>query len=1824
MKQDLLKKFLVELPTRLDYDNAESIKDGLFKAFYYAATNDGEFLHTLFPDITDGELLELKDYHFSIPRNEHRRPEDDDQNQHHPENSFYHNLDNDNYNHPKGTACARPLKRGEPVYRCDDCGFDATCVLCVFCFNENDHVGHSVQMYIASESSSGVCDCGDPEAFPETLNCKCQTRDAHEDQTDEMALEDSIDPHFKQAIKVTIRVILDYVLDVTNFSISPLPFIHDNINKGHNLLNSEALSNISSLSLKKYGATDINSNDKWHLILWNDENHNFPEATNAISSATGVDHLRAHQIASHINLNGRCVLKSSSSPFALYKSLDKVESGGLVATIMSARDYVREEMCHHMLHWLNDILSFNSNPDFRDVCRTLLGDLLLEPNFTFSKTLPTSLIDDFSINVKRRCFENGLLYQDQLVNMGLSKLRPGITAKDLNSSTHLILEPPADGSFDNSRIQFLLLFSIRFKSSVRKLLSQIYIPSALTDSSRKAIFCKQYVQIYPQLLTSLALADREEKLTCLSEIGAQIMTCPTSVKYILENNQIGNILSPLAQLIEEHAGKWNYDTGYPNFHEPLTSDPLSNRPLYEAIARGMQDVHHIVDRNFCPQQLYRVLTPENLSMLLLLLRNFQGYWPVERKYGDHVEREILDFVIHLKYSVPVLKIAKQIAEADCEDPQIVRLAVQWIIDYLLCRKIEQKAPGIADFKVSKDPVSFVHPINSLLSFLLQNYDFSLFEDIFKNLNPPIMTISDVSLRSVVLGSQVKVGFWIRNGISVSRQASLYTGTVMADLAYWRDLHLNQLAALLDDPTTTLYNFLDRWELLDWFTGKVEYKNTVYEDRFSSMAEKFILFVYNLITDRFNFIPMTNEERMAKLTRQAICYALSEGPKAYSFLKDSLDIELMNFPDFDVILKEVADYKPPTGLMDTGMYRLKEQCYSELDPYSLHLDSSQSQDVQDAIIKFTAKSTNQSEDKVHLEPKIILSSNDFVNQKMAGFTKTNSFAKLLYKFLQVSIDNKDETYLSHALHLFHAVLVDEHILNGRYVVPECFVNIPISDLLMNLAESTMSKPITVKASYLLTLLIDNEERVIESLVDCFGKDHIDRYLARKSSPFESETEKRKRLAEERNAKVMKKFAKQRKKFLDHNDDYTFDKQNDTVDDNVQIGRRNCVLCGEQESNDEVFGILSSTITTPILWKVPDNNPVLFRRAFDLWEFYDESESYDGYYDAGYPLRSAQKSHINNGKFNAQVATTCGHGMHYSCYKRSTGRNNHFSCPLCHTIHNIFIPSFLPPSGNNGLGDDQLYYDPIKNKHNLITHSSNENKTMTLLESFVNDGWLEQSLLLLQKNLEVFNEDFNHKLKNDEYLSGSSKRIDYFNILQRLSTIIADTIRMTEITCRLDGIDSYHTFLNAVPSSTKTLLKSLIQCRAVLFHLRDLPSLSGSDNDLSQEIENFWESDYLVDGAFNELVMLFFQTDESFITLSRLAFTKLVTVNFFSLSWRCLSKENYSQTYRQGTGPVPESVVDDLSHIYERGRDAFSDLFTKSESQQRDFFKTIYCLLQLTVIPFLRQLLMFKDILSSTNEGDNVHAKFDDSDLIKEVFATDDNELLLDNPDTFCKLFQLPTLQQLILTMANGNESMFEYKIYDIMVQAKIPNYLDAGILTLDFPGMIKLIDIPVDYMSCVMKLSANNTGGLYDAYICLHCRLRTSPNKFYRHMRKCSSHTCVFFHPVKNNFRVVTHIGGGSVSLLLPGPYLTEHGEVKEPRSTGTATLNVFRYLHLNKMWLNQGLYSLITRTLYGSRQNNGIPTNNFNFTVPGTTTLEESSEEEEEEDDDYFYSPFAW
>lgn len=105
-------------------------------------------------------------------------------------------------------------------------------------------------------------------------------------------------------------------------------------------------------------------------------------------------------------------------------------------------------------------------------------------------------------------------------------------------------------------------------------------------------------------------------------------------------------------------------------------------------------------------------------------------------------------------------------------------------------------------------------------------------------------------------------------------------------------------------------------------------------------------------------------------------------------------------------------------------------------------------------------------------------------------------------------------------------------------------------------------------------------------------------------------------------------------------------------------------------------------------------------------------------------------------------------------------------------------------------------------------------------------------------------------------------------------MSNTIQMSEIGTRLNGISGYSDFLRQIPQSSKNLFKALAQAQVVIADLCDPLERKTWENErgyLRNNLE-YGDADWLA-GGFVETLAQFFTSEQSLATLARKRCQKL---------------------------------------------------------------------------------------------------------------------------------------------------------------------------------------------------------------------------------------------------------------------------------------------------------------------------------------------------------------
>lgn len=179
------------------------------------------------------------------------------------------------------TRCGHIFKKGEGIYRCHDCGWDETCVLCTKCFRASSHENHNTSFHY-SQGSGGCCDCGDPEAWKVPGSCTVHSVREPDDE-----IKTPLPDELMDAIRKTIATVLEMIICTFDNTPSDLSIPTD----------------LESLRKDSKFDKDQGSARQYSVILWNDESHSFAEVIEQLMESIGCTVLQGKEFADLVHTN---------------------------------------------------------------------------------------------------------------------------------------------------------------------------------------------------------------------------------------------------------------------------------------------------------------------------------------------------------------------------------------------------------------------------------------------------------------------------------------------------------------------------------------------------------------------------------------------------------------------------------------------------------------------------------------------------------------------------------------------------------------------------------------------------------------------------------------------------------------------------------------------------------------------------------------------------------------------------------------------------------------------------------------------------------------------------------------------------------------------------------------------------------------------------------------------------------------------------------------------------------------------------------------------------------------------------------------------------------------------------------------------------------------------------------------------------------------------------------------------------------------------------------------------------------------------------------
>jgi E3 ubiquitin-protein ligase UBR1 len=586
-------------------------------------------------------------------------------------------------------------------------------------------------------------------------------------------------------------------------------------------------------------------------------------------------------------------------------------------------------------------------------------------------------------------------------------------------------------------------------------------------------------------------------------------------------------------------------------------------------------------------------------------------------------------------------------------------------------------------------------------------------------------------------AQIRTGLWVRNGFAIRGQLLHYRDYMLRELCYDQDLYILQTSLVLIDPNTIFVTTLDRFGLLNYFSGSPSSPTNagghpVFEpQQLSSMVEELLYVLIVILSEDASPQHMSVESAV----RREIVHALSMGPCTFSDLVKRVAERLVDDVSFERKLTDVANFKPPETATDSGLYELKDEVYDEVNPFFYHYTRNKREEVENALKVRLRKKTGES-DPVIVPRKLGVEEDDGTGKGELFGKLTESFEKeVLIQIMFYSLENvlaatdssgvtppSAEAILDQALHLVMLGIVEREGRFARLAASLVF-NPAGPNVTRGEGDSEMQGAgARATGKTLLDVICTLEHhdkyklynsRVVWILAEL--EKHIPGEVVRRrvvpdrtSAPQISAEDAKKRAAKARQEAIMQQIKAQQVSFATNLDDIG-DGEDDIMeedgDENEQVSFGTCIVCQEDLNSSRGFGALSLIQPSRLLRKQPDipssylNEVLTMRPSLDRASPPPPPAKFPP--DQKEVLGSSKQSLAPNfegfpssyTKFGLH-GSVCTHMMHLECFQvysisirqrhRAQATRNHpeniprkeYICPLCKSLGNVILPVTNP--------------------------------------------------------------------------------------------------------------------------------------------------------------------------------------------------------------------------------------------------------------------------------------------------------------------------------------------------------------------------------------------------------------------------------------------------------------------------------------------------------------------------------------------------------------------
>ncbi|VDK79468.1 unnamed protein product [Litomosoides sigmodontis] len=1164
----------------------------------------------------------------------------------------------------RNAFCGHVFKVGEATYSCKECACDPTCVMCYQCFLNSVHKSHRYGIW--ASGGNGYCDCGDVEAWKEHPTCKLHEANNSEKDSQVTDVPAEITEQAETRIRSLTRIILRFSTKIVCWrDESTLPTF---------LKEREANSNLPL----------------YQTILLNDETHTFDSVIRALNLSIHCNQLQAMQLATVVDREGRASVRN-----------------GNIEYCMKAKDEIQRRTQRDSNHRTE-----KSGP--LDV-RVIDSRLVSLQNFAVR-------IIGWLTNQARHFPALALTVCEILLNEKIER--------EVSDSTEV----------DETLMAHIMRCDSALWKGARMGFHQMIMATILMNNEQKKVFSKLFIRLYKEIYDDFIDDDHDQSVS-ITALTVQIFTVPTIARMLIAEE---SALQVVFDALVSHCRKYLKSQDKMKFDFSLRSYPHTlRRALYM-----LSDQRYLLSVVPMEQEWTAPLRENFLngcSSLIRFLSFMQGMNEVYRQTAEHQvwEQEwetAFNIQIKLQHVLTLI-----ICWANSDAIVHNRLMIQLINEL---EAVANHSPYFADkivvegtisvngtkafsipFDLSHGSLSVHQPLWRILAGLFTAPQSLLQKICIKsgtekvpegmiNLAGKRALLMEMPLRVFVLCSQSQAQMWRRNGFSLVNQIHNYSAPTCRAEMFDRDILMLQVCAALTPPDTFIIRVLHRFGLRVWAETNFEEIRAAFSNMASddlskctvTLAEEMFHLFIIIIGERY--VPGVGKSTMKALLRREVLHVLATKPVPFSKIEHAMPVN-QHFAVLSVeeAAKSVGDFRKPTKT-SPGIFALKDNVRNEFNAFFYHYSKT---DVSNAD-QYRQKCANKA-----LKKEVAVAAPPVAPEFEPFYAPIVNLlcSKMMMHLLCIVLERTARRSRYSSDGLLHRVLflvgmgVNEQISNKSFDFISCAEEANVFTLMKKLVGKPESELHADLLEYLLELYEKTKSETRGTVMQ----------PEQKTETSESEIKAKKAaIAAKKRKQAMDQMSRLQKQFVTQNQDllgkeFLEGKEPQRHDDDEEplgilpqgsgfpicLGidrsiakcddcrRITCILCQE---NEDVTADGQALVCAAFMQKSS-----LFARLNQV----DETAS------------ELSKVFIPSCLRNGPGASTCGHVMHFNCYKkfsellkdRDRGRNRQlmafnprvldvnsgeYLCPLCKRLSNTVLP-VLPPLA-------QVFAERIANKERHI--------------------------------------------------------------------------------------------------------------------------------------------------------------------------------------------------------------------------------------------------------------------------------------------------------------------------------------------------------------------------------------------------------------------------------------------------------------------------------------------------------------------------------------------